>query len=71
MATTLEIMQRAKIASKAIALLNESRKNEILSIMADALEDSTSDILSANALDAFCHRFDSVRSKDQSINHNI
>ena len=51
MATTLEIMQRAKIASKAIALLNETRKNEILSIMADALEDSISDILSANALD--------------------
>jgi glutamate-5-semialdehyde dehydrogenase len=51
MATTLEIMQRAKIASKAIALLNESRKNKILSIMADALEDSIDDILSANALD--------------------
>ena len=51
MATTLEIMQRAKIASKAIALLKESRKNKILSIMADALEDSSDDILSANALD--------------------
>ena len=56
MATTLEIMQRAKIASKAIALLNETRKNEILSIMADALEDSTSDILSANALDVECSK---------------
>jgi glutamate-5-semialdehyde dehydrogenase len=51
MATTLEIMKRAKIASKAIALLNESRKNEILSKMADALEASTDNILSANALD--------------------
>ena len=51
MATTIEIMKRAKNASKAIALLTEQRKNEILSLMADSLESASADILFANALD--------------------
>lgn len=51
MATTIEIMKRAKAASTAIALLDETQKNNILSLMADALEDSSDDILLANAAD--------------------
>ncbi len=48
MATTIEIMKRAKAISSSLSLLNESEKNEILVLMADALERATSDILSAN-----------------------
>jgi len=51
MATTIEIMKRAKAASTAIALLDETQKNNILSLMADALEASSDDILLANAAD--------------------
>jgi glutamate-5-semialdehyde dehydrogenase len=51
MSTTLEIMKRAKLASSSIALLNESQKNIILATMADALEASMSDILTANEVD--------------------
>jgi glutamate-5-semialdehyde dehydrogenase len=51
MSTTLEIMKRAKLASSSIALLNESQKNMILATMADALEASMSDILTANVVD--------------------
>ncbi len=51
MATTIEIMKRAKAISSSLSLLDESRKNEILALMADALESATSNILSANAED--------------------
>ncbi len=51
MATTIEIMKRAKAISSSLSLLQESKKNEILALMADSLESATSDILSANAED--------------------
>lgn len=51
MATTIEIMKRAKAVSAALALLSESKKNEILGLMADALESATPLILSANEED--------------------
>lgn len=51
MATTIEIMKRAKAVSAALALLSESQKNEILGLMADALESATPLILSANGED--------------------
>ena len=51
MATTIEIMKRAKAISSSLSLLKESKKNEILALMADALESAATDILSANADD--------------------
>lgn len=51
MATTIEIMKRAKAISSSLSLLEESRKNEILALMADALESASTNILSANAED--------------------
>ncbi len=49
--TTLEILQRAKAAAPALALLNTDTKNEALLAMADALERECEAILSANELD--------------------
>lgn len=51
MATTIEIMKRAKAISSSLSLLKESKKNEILALMADALESAATDILLANAED--------------------
>ena len=51
MATTIEIMKRAKTISSALSLLQEAKKNEILALIADSLESATSDILSANTED--------------------
>ena len=51
MANTIEIMKRAKAISSSLSLLTESKKNEILALMADALESAATDILSANADD--------------------
>ncbi len=51
MATTLDILKRAKEASIATALLSTETKNLALSAMADALESATNAILSANASD--------------------
>ena len=51
MATTIEIMKRAKAISSSLSLLQESKKNEILALMADALQSATPNILSANAED--------------------
>ena len=49
--TTLEILQRAKAASPALALLSTNDKNRALLAMADALEQNTEVILEANEAD--------------------
>ena len=49
--TTQEILTAAKAASREAALLTESRKNEALLLMADALERGTAEILQANLAD--------------------
>ncbi len=49
--TTLEILQAAKAAAPALALLTGERKNQALLAMANALESAEAEILSANALD--------------------
>ena len=49
--TTLEILQRAKAASPALALLSTNDKNRALLAMADALEAHTEEILAANEAD--------------------
>ena len=49
--TTQEILDRAVAARSELILLTEEKKNAGLFAMADALEASTEDILSANALD--------------------
>ncbi|MBQ8440093.1 MAG: aldehyde dehydrogenase family protein, partial [Clostridia bacterium] len=49
--TTLEILQRAKAASPALALLSTNDKNRALLAMADALEQNAEVILEANEAD--------------------
>ena len=49
--TTLEILQQAKAATQALAMLTGEEKNRALLAMADALENATDAILAANALD--------------------
>ena len=49
--TTLEILQQAKAATPALAMLTGEEKNRALLAMADALENATDAILAANALD--------------------
>ena len=49
--TTTEILERAKIAKKQIALLNTEQKKNVLISMAKALIDNSGDILSANKID--------------------
>ena len=49
--TTLEILQRAKAASYALALLSTNDKNRALLAMANALEAHTEEILAANEAD--------------------
>lgn len=49
--TTREILEKAKKASKAIALLDTNKKNEAIEAMAASLEAHTSDVLKANELD--------------------
>ncbi|MBP3433843.1 MAG: glutamate-5-semialdehyde dehydrogenase [Clostridia bacterium] len=49
--TTQEILTAAKAASREAALLTESRKNEALLLMADALERGAAEILQANLAD--------------------
>ena len=51
MTKTVDLLIRAKNASSKIALLTSEEKNLALGAMADALENATSDILSANAID--------------------
>ena len=51
MATTLDILIKAKEASTEIGLLSTDVKNSALSAMADALESATEEILSANKID--------------------
>lgn len=51
MATTLDILKRAKEASSEIALLSTEAKKLALSAMADALENATDEILLANSID--------------------
>ena len=51
MTTTLEIMQRAKIASASISNTDTETRNKALLNMAKALEDNTEKILRANAVD--------------------
>lgn len=51
MATTLDILIKAKEASTEIGLLSTDIKNSALSAMADALEGATEEILSANKID--------------------
>lgn len=51
MATTLEILQRAKESASEIALLSTESKNSALSAMADALEENIGQILDANRAD--------------------
>ena len=51
MPTTLDILIRAKEASSEISLLSTKDKNLALSAMADALEEATEAILSANKID--------------------
>ena len=56
MATTLDILKRAKKASASLALLSSDIKNKALASMADALESAASEILAANALDVEASR---------------
>ena len=49
--TTLEILQGAKKATRALSLLSSEEKNQALLAMADALVADTSAILAANAAD--------------------
>ena len=49
--TTIEILQAAKAASPALAMLTENEKNNALLAMADALEAHADEILAQNALD--------------------
>ncbi len=49
--TTLEILKRAKAASTSLSLLSAKEKNAALLAMADALEQNTQEILSANQAD--------------------
>ena len=49
--TTIEILQQAKAATAALAMLNTEAKNAALLAMADSLETNTEAILAANALD--------------------
>ncbi len=49
--TTKEILERAKIAKKEIALLNTKQKNDLLFSMSDSLLSNTENILNANKLD--------------------
>lgn len=51
MATTIDILKRAKLASRSISLLSEDSRNKALEAMACALESSADLILSANAID--------------------
>ncbi len=51
MATTLEILKRAKEASSEIALLSTKTKNLALIAMADALENASAEIIAANTID--------------------
>lgn len=51
MKTTLEILKRAKLASRSVALLSSETKNEALEAMATALESSISRIIEANKID--------------------
>ena len=51
MRTTKEILQDAKEASRALALLTEKEKNAVLLAMANGLEANTQSILRANARD--------------------
>ena len=51
MKTTQDILKSAKSASAELACLTSVQKNEALLVMADMLEQSTDEILSANALD--------------------
>ena len=51
MATTLEILKRAKEASSEIALLSTKTKNLALIAMADALENASVEIIAANTID--------------------
>lgn len=51
MKTTLEILKRAKLASRSVALLSSETKNEALEAMATALESSKSRIIEANKID--------------------
>ncbi len=54
--TTLEILQRAKAASPALALLNTQDKNRALLAMANALEANSETILAANEEDLLAVR---------------
>ncbi len=56
MKTTLEILKRAKSASRAVALLSTNAKNNALEAMALALESSASRILEANSIDVNASR---------------
>lgn len=49
--TTLELLQRAKNAKRALALASPDTKNSALAAMANALEENAAAILEANALD--------------------
>lgn len=49
--TTLEIMQKAKLAKKAAVLMTEETKNKALEAMSEALISDTDKILSANKID--------------------
>ncbi len=49
--TTLELLQRAKNAKRALALASPNTKNSALAAMANALEENAAAILEANALD--------------------
>ena len=54
--TTLEILQRAKAAAPALALLDTQKKNAALLAMADAIEADAEMILEANASDVSAAR---------------
>ena len=46
-----ETFERAKNASRELALIDDARKNDILNAVADAIESSSSILLEANACD--------------------
>ncbi len=56
MNSTLDILKRAKASSSELALLSTERKNQALEAMADAIEASAKEILSANLADVEASR---------------
>ena len=63
-----ETFERAKNASRELALIDDARKNDILNAVADAIESSSSILLEANACDLA--RMDNMLSENAAVQSN-